>query len=252
MPAPSGQLVQSRDAPERQAAPNEPSMEDILASIRRIIAADQTAGSISGRFMPSAQTAPSDSDHTAEEAGQTLDGSSDAAGAAHQQPSPQISDGASGWASESGPHHPGPVPNLDDLADAIAPPAHIVPDGFEETADEHLSHHLPPPAPMFAHENHPLASNDIYDLQHSEAVNSADPGHAEPLISMVAGAAVSSSFQALARTVLLQDPEMIERIAREALRPMLKAWLDENLPSMVERLVRAEIERVARGGRSRD
>ena len=34
------------------------------------------------------------------------------------------------------------------------------------------------------------------------------------------------------------------------LRPMLKAWLDENLPAMVERLVRAEIERVARGGRS--
>ena len=33
------------------------------------------------------------------------------------------------------------------------------------------------------------------------------------------------------------------------IRPLLKTWLDENLPSMVERLVRAEIERVARGGR---
>ena len=31
--------------------------------------------------------------------------------------------------------------------------------------------------------------------------------------------------------------------------PMLKAWLDDNLPGLVERLVRAEIERVARGGR---
>jgi len=28
---------------------------------------------------------------------------------------------------------------------------------------------------------------------------------------------------------------------------MLKTWLDENLPDMVERLVRAEIERVSRG-----
>ena len=37
--------------------------------------------------------------------------------------------------------------------------------------------------------------------------------------------------------------------AREILRPLLKTWLDENLPSMVERLVRAEIQRVARGGR---
>jgi cell pole-organizing protein PopZ len=33
------------------------------------------------------------------------------------------------------------------------------------------------------------------------------------------------------------------------LRPMLKQWLDDNLPAVVERLVRAEIERVARGGR---
>jgi len=31
------------------------------------------------------------------------------------------------------------------------------------------------------------------------------------------------------------------------LRPMLKGWLDDNLPAMVERLVRAEIERVSRG-----
>ena len=43
--------------------------------------------------------------------------------------------------------------------------------------------------------------------------------------------------------------EAAERMAREMLRPMLKAWLDENLPAMVERLVRAEIQRVARGGR---
>jgi cell pole-organizing protein PopZ len=33
------------------------------------------------------------------------------------------------------------------------------------------------------------------------------------------------------------------------LRPMLKAWLDENLPGIVERLVGAEIERLARGAR---
>jgi cell pole-organizing protein PopZ len=34
---------------------------------------------------------------------------------------------------------------------------------------------------------------------------------------------------------------------REMLRPMLKGWLDDNLPGLVERLVRAEIERVSRG-----
>jgi cell pole-organizing protein PopZ len=36
---------------------------------------------------------------------------------------------------------------------------------------------------------------------------------------------------------------------REMLRPMLKNWLDDNLPNLVERLVRGEIQRVARGGR---
>jgi len=46
---------------------------------------------------------------------------------------------------------------------------------------------------------------------------------------------------------MMRDPEMIERVAREMLRPMLKSWLDDNLPIVVERLVRAEIERIARG-----
>ena len=38
-----------------------------------------------------------------------------------------------------------------------------------------------------------------------------------------------------------------EDLVKEMLRPMLKAWLDDNLPTLVERLVRAEIERVSRG-----
>ena len=33
-----------------------------------------------------------------------------------------------------------------------------------------------------------------------------------------------------------------------ALRPMLKDWLDQNLPAMVERMITAEIQRVTRGG----
>jgi uncharacterized protein len=41
----------------------------------------------------------------------------------------------------------------------------------------------------------------------------------------------------------------MEDIVKEMLRPMLKAWLDDNLPPLVERLVEAEIERVARGKR---
>jgi cell pole-organizing protein PopZ len=49
--------------------------------------------------------------------------------------------------------------------------------------------------------------------------------------------------------VLAGTPRPIEDVVREMLRPMLRAWLDDNLPTIVERLVRAEIERVARGSR---
>ena len=49
------------------------------------------------------------------------------------------------------------------------------------------------------------------------------------------------------RVLALQSADLAENMTREILRPMLKAWLDEHLPSLVERLVRAEIQRVARG-----
>lgn len=44
----------------------------------------------------------------------------------------------------------------------------------------------------------------------------------------------------------LQHEPTLEEVVRDTLRPMLKPWLDENLPSLVERMVEAEIERVAR------
>jgi len=67
------------------------------------------------------------------------------------------------------------------------------------------------------------------------------------LISGATSAAVDSAFNTLAHTVLVQNARTLEDLVREMLRPMLKAWLDDNLPGVVERLVRAEIERVARG-----
>ena len=70
-----------------------------------------------------------------------------------------------------------------------------------------------------------------------------------PLLSDQADEAVSAAFEALSTSLALQSSELAENAAREILRPLLKTWLDENLPSMVERLVKAEIQRVARGGR---
>jgi cell pole-organizing protein PopZ len=67
------------------------------------------------------------------------------------------------------------------------------------------------------------------------------------LISSTTSAAVDSAFNSLAHTVLVQNARTLEDLVREMLRPMLKTWLDDNLPGLVERLVRAEIERVSRG-----
>jgi cell pole-organizing protein PopZ len=70
---------------------------------------------------------------------------------------------------------------------------------------------------------------------------------ARPLLSARTGAAVAASFEDLARNVASLSAAEVTAMAQEMLRPMLKSWLDDNLPSLVERLVRDEIERVSRG-----
>ena len=69
----------------------------------------------------------------------------------------------------------------------------------------------------------------------------------ERLVSSSTVESVGQNFQLLAHTVLSNNARTLEDLVKEMLRPMLKGWLDENLPQMVERLVRAEIERVTRG-----
>ncbi len=70
------------------------------------------------------------------------------------------------------------------------------------------------------------------------------------LLSDQTSHAVTNAFGQLAHTVLTNNARTLEDLVKDMLKPMLKTWLDDNLPTMVERLVRAEIERVARGGRN--
>jgi cell pole-organizing protein PopZ len=42
------------------------------------------------------------------------------------------------------------------------------------------------------------------------------------------------------------DGRSLEDVVRELLRPLLREWLDTNLPSIVERAVQIEVERIAR------
>jgi uncharacterized protein len=70
----------------------------------------------------------------------------------------------------------------------------------------------------------------------------------QPILSFSAGERVSKSFDELA-SALGASHRSLDEIAEEMLRPLLHDWLDNNLPTLVERLVREEIERVARGPR---
>ncbi|GEO84868.1 MULTISPECIES: PopZ family protein [Alphaproteobacteria] len=81
------------------------------------------------------------------------------------------------------------------------------------------------------------------------------PVHAEAgqdlkaLVSAETVEQVSRSFGELAAAIDGQQRRSLDEMAEEMLRPMLQEWLDDNLPTLVERLVREEIERVARGPR---
>ncbi|MBX9757566.1 MAG: DUF2497 domain-containing protein [Beijerinckiaceae bacterium] len=84
----------------------------------------------------------------------------------------------------------------------------------------------------------------------SAAPSSGASNAEEPLLSPLVTASVTSAFEALTVSMAAQNTSIVEDAVRDMLRPMLKQWLDDNLPTIVERLVRTEIERVARGGRS--
>lgn len=102
----------------------------------------------------------------------------------------------------------------------------------------------PAPAPKVAPQ--PVRSSAAEGLA-PVSIDNLDPLDEEtPLVSDMAGAAVSAAFENLSSTILSANARTLEDLVKDMLRPMLKSWLDQNLPVMVERLVRQEIERVVR------
>jgi cell pole-organizing protein PopZ len=73
--------------------------------------------------------------------------------------------------------------------------------------------------------------------------------HAQPrpLMSPRSDAVVANAFQQLTTKMLAGSARSMDELVEDMLRPMLRNWLDTNLPPLVERLVREEIERVSRG-----
>jgi cell pole-organizing protein PopZ len=103
-----------------------------------------------------------------------------------------------------------------------------------------LEAELPPPQPAWVEEE--------------PAYQAPPAGRYRPepqMLSHESAAAAGAAFNKLADTILSRatSERSIEDMTRDLLRGMLKQWLDDNLPALVERLVREEIERVARHGR---
>jgi cell pole-organizing protein PopZ len=74
-----------------------------------------------------------------------------------------------------------------------------------------------------------------------------EPIHEETIVSPPAAISAASSFGQLQRQVLMPaDGRSLEDVTRELLRPLLKAWLDEHLPAIVQAAVEAEVERISR------
>jgi cell pole-organizing protein PopZ len=239
----------------------EPSMEEILASIRRIIADDEAkpAGAEKAESPPPAAVKPEPP--AAKPAMKDIPPSAIAmpkAAAPPPKPAPPP------------PEPPAPVSNSQDDIDAMlasleaaTPEADIRPsqpeaDVFELT-DEMAMPEPPAPAPPPASSFHKVEPQDDLEFAESAAARalhrqrayepppfeSAAPG--PQILSRSTVSAVESAFNSLANTVLSNNARTLEDLVKEMLRPMLKGWLDDNLPGLVERIVKAEIERVSRG-----
>jgi uncharacterized protein len=221
------------------AKAQEPSMEEILASIRRIIADDDTAKPAKPEPPKPAAAAPAPvpapppkAAPAAEPAAMSQD-DIDAMLAGFDQPPP----------AAPAPPPPPPEPEADilDLTEAMAAPepASAPEPTFRTIGTESDV--------MFAEEPEPEPAPPRAAPPPSRPVQAVAQPAEPPMLSAAATAAVDAAFNSLAQTVLVHNARTLEDLVKEMLRPMLKSWLDDNLPNMVERLVRAEIERVARG-----
>jgi uncharacterized protein len=242
----------------------EPSMEEILASIRRIIADDEAKPATAEKPGPAAAPAkpPAAPAAKAPVINDIPASATPAAQAAvAKTPAPPV---------KPAPPPAAPPPavaaasNSQDDIDALlngldqaTTPAEIRPplpdsDVFELT-DEMA---LPDPQASF----HKIEPEDDLEFTEGAAARAAHgqaafglPSSEKPaaaqqqILSRSTVSAVESAFNTLANTVLSNNARTLEDLVKEMLRPMLKSWLDDNLPGLVERIVKAEIERVSRG-----
>jgi uncharacterized protein len=224
-------------------------MEEILASIRRIIADDDATKSPPKASEPiAAPPAPMPPRPATLPPRMTAPPAPPRPAAPQPRPAPPPPDEAALKQAE--------IDAMLAQLEASSPPA---PAPAEPVASDilDLTEQMAAPAPAPGFRTIDGQSDVVFEetpLPETAPVRAVDDRRPAPerigergLISVATSAAVDSAFNTLAQTVLVQNGRTLEDLVREMLRPMLKTWLDDNLPGMVERLVRAEIERVSRG-----
>lgn len=246
---------------------HEPTMEEILASIRRIISDDEAGA----EAAPESEEAPSEdvemqgdeaentnedvdalfadaADEMAAEAEETAmaDAEAEAEDEAEPQPEPEPEDGDGVFelTEEMAAEADEEDEASDDDIDALMA-------DFDSADDEE-----PAAAAAAAdddeHESDIAFRDPVVEEEPvAEAPAPAPATEGDAIMSPDSQAAVSAAFGALASSMLSHSggARTLEQIVEDLLRPLLKVWLDENLPPLVERLVREEIDRVARHAR---
>lgn len=247
-------------------AQREPSMEEILASIRRIIENNE----------PGQDGNPADSDdaasydgaedyaeaeNVADEGGAELEASIGQPAIAHDEAAAQpvsLADVAARARAlpqsfSAYVHTNDTTPDTPDNIDESDAASEIDNAAAEELREALLSDE---PVEIVVANDVPAEAEPVDDTQvRPKTPESADnqpsamPQGGGQLVSLQTGEKVAASFGELDAAILEGQRRSFDEIAEEMLRPMLTQWLDDNLPTLVERLVREEIERVARGNR---
>jgi cell pole-organizing protein PopZ len=219
-------------------APKEPSMDEILSSIRQIIA-DDDASTVRKPIPP-----PTPPRSFAPPPPRPLD---------PVTPMPQLEPEALALSAEqilydsATDDQSGFPVSFNELVAAQPAPANIgLVDPDDITFDTAPEPFVPPPRPVSAYERpRPVSVARAAPLPDPRLT--ADM--AEQLLEPAAQSVVKSAFAKLNSLSTIGSNLTIEEMMRDMLRPMLKEWLDENLPAVVERMVEQEIARVSRGGR---
>ncbi len=232
----------------------EPSMEEILSSIRRIISDDSETPS-SGEEASSAAPAPEPVSTPEPEASVELVAEVEEVA----EPEPEMDMAmAMEVAEEVKEPAPEPADEDDDIFELTNVVEPVESDSDFEVADcgadieddiEFVS--VETEEPEEPEEPEIMALPELGPEPVLAAETPAESDAADRLVSDNVGVAAAASFGDLANTLLSRgdSASTVEELVQEMLRPLLKGWLDANLPTLVEKLVSEEIERIARRGR---